>query len=60
MPPGSPEIMIFKQADMHWIAGGGLGTFNIRLSTKSEGERDPADRRLVPFSTEHTVSVLPS
>lgn len=58
MPPSPPEIMIFKQADMQRIARGGPGTFNIWLSTKSKGERDLVDGRLVPFSTEHTVSVL--
>lgn len=46
MPPGSPEIMI--QVDMHRIARGGPGTFNIWLSIKSEGKRDLVDGRLVP------------
>lgn len=58
MPTGPPEEMIFNQEDMHRIARGGPGTFNIWLSTKSEGERDQVNGRLAPFSTEHTVSVL--
>ena len=60
MPLGPPEIIIFKQVDVKRIARGGSGTFNIWLSTKSVGERDLVDARVVPFSTEHTVSVLVS
>lgn len=48
MPPGPPEMMIFKQVDMHRITIGDLWTFNIRLSTKSEGERELVDGRLIP------------
>lgn len=57
MPCGPLETMIFKQADVRRIARGGSGTFNIWY-TKSEGERDLVEGRLIPFSMEHTVSVL--
>lgn len=48
--------MIFKQADVHRHQQG--KPTDMWLRTKSKGERDLLDRRLVPFSVEHGGSVL--